>query len=162
MRNGGRKGITEVAPDVTRICSFRERDRCRVLITFARQRLHELHQCRDLILGQVERLYSGAQTWVRMAAQVVVLDDFAQRFQRAIVHEGRMLAHIAQRRRLEGALVFLLFGHGKTAFVLEFFCRRVPADAEIVKTAVAEILAHVALSTLGSLKKYFAALLDGG
>src|SRR3954469_25300940 len=108
---------------------------------FAVQRLEERDQRVDLLRGQPERTNERAQIRVGTCATVVVLDDLAQRANRAVVHIRRAAGHLPQGGCLEGTgpvLVGRAFRWREAAFVLECLCRGVPRDARVVEAAAEE------------------------
>ena len=101
--------------------------------------------------------FSGRTSWwshgVRsdlVAALVVVLDHFLQRLQAAVVHVRAGVRDLAERRRLERALVLFLLGDREAAEVRH---RLVHADADVGVLAVGEVDALVAAVAPGVVRE---------
>ena len=97
----------------------------------------------------------------RDAAFVVELDHLAKRRNRSVVHVRRVLGDVAQHRRLECAVVLGLLRDREASFVLECLRLRIPADAGVVKEAVAEVAPDVALHAAGRIEEQIVAAFRG-
>ena len=90
-------------------------------------------------------------TWfLDLPPLVVVLDHFFQRLQAAVVHVRAGVGDLAQRRRLERALVLFLLGDHEAAQV---GLRLVHADADVGVLAVGEVDALVATVAAGVVRE---------
>jgi len=75
-----------------------------------------------LVVAQAERVQFAIEKGILVAAAVVVVDDFLQRRECAVVHVRRGARDLAKRGRLERAMIFQFAGHDETAFVLKPTC----------------------------------------
>ena len=73
-----------------------------------------------LVVAQAERVQFAIEKGILVAAAVVVVDDFLQRRECAVVHVRRGARDLAQRRCFEGAATGVLPGHGESAQIIEF------------------------------------------
>ena len=111
-----------------------------MLPSFAAQGFQKGNQVLLILLSQVQRLDPLVELGVLDAPLVVMLDYLFQRLQAAVVHVGSGTRDVAQRRRLEGALVRLELRDGEAP---EVGLLLVHADAEVVVALVGEVEADV-------------------
>src|SRR6266481_3510585 len=107
----------------------------------AGERLEEGHEVGPILFAQVERFDLLRQPFVRTPALVVELHGLQQRDLAPVVHVGRALRDVPERRRLEGPAVGLDLGDPVPPPV---GIRLVHADPEVVERLVGEVEARVA------------------